>query len=114
MLSPISVYLLVCLSVCLCAGYLKKLWTDSDEFGGQVGCVARTGWVCGQVLCVKIQIWICIRELFNFLSDSIERLGQKLYFAQYLKNVFGPTIYSRGSGIEWRRYALIDIYEFAF
>ena len=27
MFSPVS----VCLSFCLCAGYLKKLWTDSDE-----------------------------------------------------------------------------------
>ena len=28
---------------CLFAGYLKKLWTDSDEiFGGQVGCATRT------------------------------------------------------------------------
>ena len=30
------------LSVCLCAGYLKKLGTDPDEFCGQVQCVTRT------------------------------------------------------------------------
>ena len=29
----------VCLSVCLCAGYLKKLWTDPDE-------ILWTGLVC--------------------------------------------------------------------
>ena len=28
-----------CLSVCLCTGYLKKLWTDSDE-------TWWTGWMC--------------------------------------------------------------------
>ena len=27
------------LSVCLCRGYLKKLWMDLDE-------ILRTGWVC--------------------------------------------------------------------
>jgi len=31
----------VCLSVCLCAGYLKKLWTDSDE-------ILWTGSVCNK------------------------------------------------------------------
>ena len=30
--------LFVCLSICLCAGYLKKLWTDQDE-------ILWTGWV---------------------------------------------------------------------
>ena len=33
--------LYVCLIVCLCARYLKKWWTDSDE-------TWRTGWVCGK------------------------------------------------------------------
>ena len=32
-------YRLVCLSVCLCAGYLKKLWKDTDE-------ILWTGWMC--------------------------------------------------------------------
>ena len=33
------VWLSVCLSVCLCVGYLKKLWTDPDE-------ILWTGSVC--------------------------------------------------------------------
>ena len=33
------------LFVCLCAGYLKKLWTDLDEIFGQVRCVTRTNWL---------------------------------------------------------------------
>ena len=37
--SPFSLF--VCLSVCLCAGYLKKLWTDLDE-------TWWTSWVCDE------------------------------------------------------------------
>ena len=45
---PMSAYRLVCLFVCLCAGYLEKLWTDSDE-------TWWTGWMCGKYQ--LIQFW---------------------------------------------------------
>ena len=40
--------LFVCLFICLCAGYLKKLWTDSDE-------ILWTCWVCDNE--ELIQFW---------------------------------------------------------
>ena len=40
-LLKVKVIMLPPLSVCLCTGYLKKLWTDPDE-------ILWTGWVCNK------------------------------------------------------------------
>ena len=51
----------------LCAGHLKKLWTDSYE-------ILWVGWLCDKDelfrLLVNIRIRIQILELFSYLSDS--------------------------------------------
>ena len=52
----------VCLFVCLCAGYLKKLWTDSDE-------IWWAGLVCDKDELIRffVKIRIQIRRL-EFLN----------------------------------------------
>jgi len=53
-------HLLVCLSVCFCTGFLKKLWMDPDE-------ILWTGPVCDKD--ELFTFWIgCGSD--NFLSDS--------------------------------------------
>ena len=52
---------LVCLSVYLCAGYLKKLWTDPDE-------ILWTGWACKKD--ELLRFWWRSRSIYwNLLSD---------------------------------------------
>ena len=68
--------------VCLCAGYLKKFWTDPDE-------ILWTGSVCDKDELIRCWWRSGSRsDCNNFFKRSftIERLGQNLYIAQYLKS----------------------------
>ena len=48
----------LCLSVCLCARYLKELWMDSDE-------IWWAGWVCDKDELIRFLVKVRIREFFK-------------------------------------------------
>jgi len=51
--------LFVCLSACLSARWLNKLWTNFDDFFGGMGCISFSSTNCSYILVViRIAVWI--------------------------------------------------------
>ena len=100
-LQSVTLWVIFHLSVCLCAGYLKKLWTDPDE-------TWWTRWVCDKE--ELIQFWWRSESgsgyenyfVFKVILHHWER-GPKAISSMIFQKCIGPNMFS------WIRHYVAEV-----